>query len=218
MRLRRFLLTSLAVALFFLVMFGVFAALGVEATLERALREDASTGVVTAALGVLLLWVDVFLPVPSSLVMLVFGRGFGVALGAALSLAGAVGATALGMLVGRFAKGAFRRLVSDIEYERASQLLNRYGSLAVLASRPIPILAETVALVAGATGMPLGRGLMAGTLGSLPGAFIYAWAGSRDLNAPNGIIAFGGVLLLACVTYLLGRQRLGNGSGGAPVR
>lgn len=207
MQLRRFLFTCLALALVFLSMFGLFSALGLEAALERALSERSGAGAVMAGVGVLLLIADVFLPVPSSIVMLLFGRTFGVALGAVLSLIGSIGAAVLAMLVGRFAQGAFRRLVRDAEYERAAGLLERFGSLAVLASRPVPILAETVALVAGATGMPFGRGVLAAGLGSVPGALIYAWAGSRDMNAPTGAIAFMGVLLLSAVTYWLGRGR-----------
>jgi uncharacterized membrane protein YdjX (TVP38/TMEM64 family) len=206
MQLRRFLLTSLTVALLFLVMFGVFAKLGLEAALARSLQAESMTGVLTAGIGVLLLIADVFLPVPSSLVMIAFGRAFGVVIGGALSVFGTVGATAFGMLFGRLGQSAFRRLISEAEYQRAAQLLDSYGLLAVLASRPVPILAETVALVAGATGMSLGRGLLAATLGSLPAALLYAWAGSRDLNAPSGVVAFSGVLLLAGVTFLVGRR------------
>jgi uncharacterized membrane protein YdjX (TVP38/TMEM64 family) len=206
MQLRRFVFTCLALALVILAMFGVFSALGLEAELERELRADTRSSALTATLGVALLIADVFLPVPSSLVMLLFGRVFGVVLGAALSLAGGVGAAALGLLVGRFAQRTLHRLVGETEHARASELLDRYGALAILASRPVPILAETVALVAGATGMSLGKGLWAATLGSLPGAFLYAWAGASDLSAPAGIIPFCGVILLSAVTYLLGRR------------
>lgn len=210
MQLRRFVVTCLAVALVILVTFGAFSALGLETELERSLRGVESSSALTAAVGVSLLIADVFVPVPSSLVMLLFGRVFGVVLGAALSLAGGVGAAALGMLVGRFGRRSFQRLLGDAEYERASQLVDRYGALAVVATRPVPILAETVALVAGAGAMPLGRGLWAATLGCVPGAFLYAWAGASDLSAPAGIITFCGVILLSAMTYLIGRRSRGS--------
>jgi uncharacterized membrane protein YdjX (TVP38/TMEM64 family) len=209
MQLRRFFLTCLGAALVFLGLFALFSALGLEGTLERyfsAPRTGGSASAATGAFGVLLLVLDVFLPVPSSVVMLIFGKLFGVAVGAALSLVGCVGATGLGIVAGRSAKGAFRRLISEGEYQRAVDLLARFGSLAVLVTRPVPILAETVALVAGATGLPLGRGLLAGLLGSLPGAVLYAWAGAADLDAPSGIIAFCGVLLLSALGYWFGRR------------
>lgn len=214
MQLRRFFFTCLALSLVFLLLFGLFAALGLETALERVLAEPSRAGAATAGLGVLLLVADVFLPVPSSVVMLLFGRTFGVAIGTALSLAGGIGAAALGMLVGRFARGAFRRLVREAEYERASRLLERFGLLAIMATRPIPIVAETVTLVAGATGMPVGRCLLAATLGSLPSGIAYAWAGARDLSAPGGFIAFSGILLLSCATYLLGRRLSGTAPPG----
>jgi uncharacterized membrane protein YdjX (TVP38/TMEM64 family) len=207
MQLRRFFLTCLAAALLFLGLFALFSALGLEGTLERYFLGPNSGGkakAATAALGVLLLVLDVFLPVPSSVVMLIFGKLFGVAVGGALSLVGCVGATGLGLVIGRSAKDAFRRLVSGDEYRRAADLLARFGLLAVLVTRPVPILAETVALVAGATGLPLGRALVAGLLGSLPGAVLYAWAGAANLDAPSGVLAFCGVLLLSAVAYWLG--------------
>lgn len=218
MQLGRFVVTCLAIALVILATFGAFSALGLEAALERSLQEQGESGALTATVGVSLLIADVFLPVPSSLVMLLFGRVFGVVLGAALSLTGSVGATALGMLVGRFGRRSFRRLVGDVEYARASQLLDRYGALAVLATRPVPILAETTALVAGATAMPFGRGLWAASLGSLPGAFLYAWAGASDLSGPTGVITFFGVILLSTVTYRLGRRARAATAAGPRAR
>jgi uncharacterized membrane protein YdjX (TVP38/TMEM64 family) len=216
MQLRRFFLTCLGAALLFLALFVLFSALGLEGTLERYFSApksgNASAGI--AALGVLLLVLDVFLPVPSSVVMLVFGNFFGVIVGSALSLVGCVGATCLGLVIGRAAKHPFRRLISEHEYQRAVELLSRFGWLAVLVTRPVPILAETVALVAGATGLPLGPALLAGLLGSLPGAVLYAWAGAAELDAPSGIIAFCGVLLLSALGYWFGqRTRRGTEPG-----
>jgi hypothetical protein len=52
------------------------------------------------------------------------------------------------------------------------------GALAVLASRPLPLLAETVAIVAGASSLRWSRAMLAAALGSLPEAVAYSLAGS----------------------------------------
>jgi hypothetical protein len=48
------------------------------------------------------------------------------------------------------------RLVTAEERARANRLLERWGTLAIVVTRPIPLLAETVAIMAGAS--PLGWG------------------------------------------------------------
>jgi uncharacterized membrane protein YdjX (TVP38/TMEM64 family) len=106
-------------------------------------------GLVAAALGVGLLVLDVFIPVPSSGVMVAQGALFGVVLGTLLSLTGGLGATLLGFLVGRRSRRLVDRIVPAEEQDRAERLLSRYGALAIIATRPVPMLTETTAIIAG---------------------------------------------------------------------
>src|SRR5215204_2586250 len=100
-------------------------------------------GVLAGFAGVCLLVVDVALPVPSSLVMVANGALFGVAIGTLLSLVGSTGAALVGFAIGRRGAPLLARLVSAKERGQADRLLTRWGMLAIIVTRPVPLLAET---------------------------------------------------------------------------
>jgi uncharacterized membrane protein YdjX (TVP38/TMEM64 family) len=158
-----------------------------------------------AVLGVLLLVADQFLPVPSSLVMISLGALYGAPAGVALALSGRVGMAATGFAVGRAGGPVLERLVSHQERARADALLSRWGALAVLASRPVPLLGETVVIVAGASPLRWSRVMLAAALGSLPEAVAYSLAGSISPTLSSAGLIWGSFLLVACGFWLLGR-------------
>jgi uncharacterized membrane protein YdjX (TVP38/TMEM64 family) len=153
---RYWILSGLMLA-FFLAAFGLMSALHVRFLEDPTAWMGQRGGVAAASAGVGLLIADVFLPVPSSLVMIAHGALFGVAYGTALSLVGSVGATLFGFAVGRRGGPLLSRLVTEGEKAKADALLSRWGALAVLITRPIPLLAETTAILAGASPMGWGK-------------------------------------------------------------
>lgn len=163
-------------------------------------------GVLAASLGVGLLVADVLLPVPSSLVMVAHGALFGVAVGTMLSLAGSVGAALFGFAIGRRGGRVMERLVTPAERERADRLLKRWGALAIIVTRPVPLLAETVAIMAG-TSPSLGWWSVTGAAlaGSLPPALLYAITGASVANLQNTTLVFGLVILIAAAFWVFGR-------------
>jgi len=203
--LRRYWLAIAALLVFFLALFGIVEALGVKLLTDPSEWLDRG-GVTAAAVGVGLLVTDVFLPVPSSVVMVAHGAAFGAVAGTLLSLAGSVGAAALGFLVGRRSTRLVERLVTPAEKARADQLLQRYGALAVVVTRPIPLLAETTAILAGASPLGWGKFLGATIAGALPPAALYALTGATSRSFGSGALMFGVVLLVTGVLWLLGRR------------
>lgn len=145
----------------------------------------SGAGVVAALLGLGLLVADVVLPVPSSIVMVAHGAAFGAVAGAALSVAGGTGAAYAGWLLGRRAD-PLRRWVSDDERARAERLLRRWGLLAVVVTRPVPLLAETVAIAAGTARLSPAKVVAAAALGTLPVAVAYALAGAAAGHVVSG--------------------------------
>lgn len=203
---RRWWLLAVVIAVTLLVMFFAASSSGI------ALFEDPTPLLrgarpLAAVIGVLLLVADVFLPVPSSLVMLAHGTLFGVAGGTALSLIGSVASALTGFAVGRAGKGAVRRFVTEREHERAGALLERWGVLAIAVTRPVPILAETVAIMAGSSPLTWGQTALAAAAGSIAPAAVYAWAGAHAHGVANHVLAFGGVLLITSVLFFIGRPR-----------
>lgn len=162
-------------------------------------------GIAAALVGVGLLVGDVVLPVPSSLVMLAHGAVFGVVLGALLSLVGTVGAALAGVWIGR--RGERLLQVPAAERRRAEELLDRWGVVAVVATRPVPVLAEATAIMAGAAGASPRRVAGAAAAGGLPAAVMYALAGSLVVGAVSGAAVFVAVFALAAMFWLLSTHR-----------
>lgn len=158
------------------------------------------------ATGVGLLIADVLLPVPSSLIMIAHGALFGVVYGTLLSLLGGAGATLVGFALGRRGGLLLARIVSQEERTRADRLLRRWGALAIVVTRPIPVLAETTAILAGTSSMNWSRALLAGVAGSLPGALLYALTGALATSFASGVLVFGLVLVIAAVFWLVGHK------------
>jgi uncharacterized membrane protein YdjX (TVP38/TMEM64 family) len=67
----------------------------------------------------------------------------------------------------------------------------------VLVSRPLPLLAETVAIVAGTSSLPWSRALLAAALGSLPEAVAYSLAGSIAPTFDNFGLIWGLFVVIA---------------------
>ena len=161
-----------------------------------------SGGVTAALIGVGLLIADVLLPVPSSLVMVAHGALFGVWIGTLLSLAGSVGAALFGFAIGRRGEGALNKFVTDEERARADDLLGRWGVMAIVVTRPIPIVAETVAIVAGTSSLGWGRVAIASLAGSVPAALLYAITGAAIADLQSSTLVFGLVILIALLIGL----------------
>lgn len=200
---RYWLLTGLMMVLF-LVLFGIAEWLRVPILTDPG-PVLAKGGWIAAAVGVGLLVADVVLPVPSSLVMILHGVLFGVVGGTLLSLAGSLGAALFGFWIGRRGGPLLARLVPEDERRRADALLQAWGDLAIIVTRPVPILAETMAILAGASPMGWGRLLLATLAGSIPAALLYALTGATARSLDNAALVFSLVLLVAGLFWALGR-------------
>jgi uncharacterized membrane protein YdjX (TVP38/TMEM64 family) len=203
---RRYWLLSLGLLALLLLVFVVFEWRGVSVVRDPAFLLG-SGGPLVAALSVGLLILDVFLPVPSSMVMIANGALFGVTGGTALSLAGSLGASALAFFLGRRSTRLIERLVSPAEKAQADALLARWGALAIVVTRPIPLLAEATTILAG--GSPLGwaRLLVASAAGIFPSCLLYALTGAHSRSFGSGAVMFAVVLGVAGGFYYLGRRR-----------
>jgi uncharacterized membrane protein YdjX (TVP38/TMEM64 family) len=163
-----------------------------------------SGSTLTALLGIGLLAADVILPVPSSAVMVAHGALFGVVGGTLLSVGGSTGAALVGFSIGRRGGPLLARHVPPEERARADHILRRWGGLAIVVTRPVPLLAETVAIMAGTSPLGWRRAALAALLGSLPPALLYALSGATAAALTSGILVLGLVLLVAGIFWLVG--------------
>jgi uncharacterized membrane protein YdjX (TVP38/TMEM64 family) len=205
MRLRRYWAVVFSLAVIFLLLFGVAEALAMPLLTDPS-AWLASGGPLPALLSIALLVLDIWLPVPASIIMTANGVLFGVLPGALLSLTGSVSAALLGFGIGRFGSSMLKRLVTETEYEAARALLERWGIVLILVTRPVPILAETFAIMAGASSFSWGRFALACVAGIAPAAFLYALAGATATDMQTGTLAFFIVLLLTGMFWWFGRR------------
>jgi uncharacterized membrane protein YdjX (TVP38/TMEM64 family) len=97
----------------------------------------------------------------------------------------------VGRSVGR---AGLRTWVGDAELARAEALSERRGLLALVLSRPVPVLAEASALFAGAVAMPLPRYLAATALANAGVSLAYAAVGAMAADASSFLFAFLGAI------------------------
>src|SRR6185369_9601682 len=134
---------------------------------------------------VTLLAADLFLPIPSSVIMVLSGAVFGVLWGGLLSLVGSIGGEWLGFeLVRRYGRRASAKMVGDDELARLSRVFTRHGAAAVVVTRALPVAMETMSVVAGLSAMRRSTFLIASLIGTAPIVVVYAYAGavSRETN------------------------------------
>lgn len=175
----------------------------------RATRWMATPGVGAGSVIVGLLAVDILLPVPSSLVMVASGAVFGTAWGSVLSLVGSIGGEWLGFeLVRRYGRRASRRLVGDEELARLNQIFATHGAAAVVITRALPVVMETMSVVAGLSTMPRATFLAASLLGTAPIVVLYAYAGSVSRDAGSVVPAVIMVIAIAGAGWIWYRARV----------
>jgi uncharacterized membrane protein YdjX (TVP38/TMEM64 family) len=178
--------------------------------IERVLCRP-SPGAAFAVFG--LLAVDVLFPVPSSLVMILSGAVFGVVAGALLAFFGSLAGNFLGFEISRrYGSGLAMRLfgTTELELVKMRGAVSRYGVLAILLSRPLPVVMETLSIAAGLGDMKRSDFLSASILGTLPLCFVYAYAGAFSLRGGSIVPALVAAVAVPSLAWILWRRRVGR--------
>lgn len=152
-------------------------------------------GIIAALTGIALLVADVLIPVPSSLIMIANGAVFGIWMGTLLSMIGGVLSSLAGFYLGKNGSTVVNKFIPLEEQARAKHIMTKWGMLAVIITRPVPVLAESVSIIAGTTQMKLSKLFFASALGVLPAAIIYAVTGAYSIDTENRVLSF--VLVVA---------------------
>ncbi|MFM9011733.1 MAG: VTT domain-containing protein [Planctomycetota bacterium] len=153
---------------------------------------------------------DILLPVPSSLVTTLGGASLGVVTGTVCGWLGMTLGSLAGWLLGR---GCARRGVAALDADARATLASRerqFGPLVVVLTRPLPILAEAAALLAGAAAMPLTSFLAASASANLAIALAWSLAGSLGHGADSlqwvTVAAVAAPALVATLVAMRGRS------------
>lgn len=178
--------------------------------LEPAVRAwMANAGLSSAVLIAGLLAADIVLPVPSSLVMILSGAAFGVVWGSLIALIGSIGGEWLGFEVARgYGRRAAARIVSDAEINRLGRVFARHGAVAIVVTRALPVVMETMSVVAGLSKMNRGTFLTSSLVGTVPIVVIYAYAGAASREAGSLVPAVVIAIAMAGLGWVLYRVRI----------
>jgi uncharacterized membrane protein YdjX (TVP38/TMEM64 family) len=171
---------------------------------ERMTRDDGAVWLASGSIFALLA-LDVFLPVPSSIVSTAAGVLLGFWRGAAVVWVGMTAACLAGYWVGAGASGAARRFVGQEGLARADALAARYGDWTLVLCRPVPVLAEASVIFAGLIRAPFGRFAALTMLANLGIALGYAAFGAFSMSVDSFLVAFLGALLIPGVAMLIAR-------------
>jgi uncharacterized membrane protein YdjX (TVP38/TMEM64 family) len=174
---------------------------------EYITRHDTSRWLVAGAIFALLA-LDVFLPVPSSIVSTAAGVLLGFAAGAAIVWGGMMTGCLIGYAVGARGTDAARRLVGADGVERAATLVKRYGDLTIVLCRPVPVLAEASVVFAGLVRTHYPRFVRLTAISNLGIALGYAAIGAYSFGMDSFLAAFLGALLLPGLFLLISRATL----------
>ena len=153
--------------------------------------------------------VDMFLPIPSSLVSTLAGARLGIVGGAAASWLGmTIGAVAGFALARLFGEAIARRFSHDEDIELLRGATNHYGPLSLAVSRPLPILAEATVLLVGAMRLPWRKFLPVVMLSNLGIAVVYSTLGAFSFERGQLALAAVASIALPLVATLLARRTL----------
>jgi uncharacterized membrane protein YdjX (TVP38/TMEM64 family) len=173
-----------------------------EASVADWVRRDMSPGV-RASLVVCVLATDIFLPVPASAVSTWAGGVLGWGPGVIASWLGMTLGAAIGFGLSRaFGNRFARRFAADRDLSGLRSTTRRFGPLALMITRALPILAEACVLLVGATRLSWRRFLWPVALGNLIVSVVYCACGaiSREYDSllPAAVIS-GMIPLLAAL-------------------
>lgn len=192
-----------------------------EATIAEVFQQVSGSGggraSVMLAISVLLA-VDVVLPVPSSVVATASGMLLGLGEGAAVVWAGMQAGAFVGYGLGRSAGSwTVRRVVGREELDRAAELHRRWGRFSLVASRAVPVLAESTVVLAGVARMPVSQFAWLTGLSNAGIALVYATVGARAMDTTAFLAAFGASIGIPGILIGLHRlvaHRARNAAGG----
>jgi uncharacterized membrane protein YdjX (TVP38/TMEM64 family) len=148
------------------------------------------------AAGIVLIWADVVLPVPQTVVIAALGVVYGTVLGGLLGSVGLITGGLLGyVLMLTSARRMVKCFVGPQSLNRMESLFERSGAWAIVLTRSLPYsVPEAMVFLAGLAGMPTRKFTAALALGSVPTAFAFAAIGAGWADKP---------ILALVVSYVL---------------
>jgi uncharacterized membrane protein YdjX (TVP38/TMEM64 family) len=162
------------------------------------------------ALGIVLIWADLLLPIPQTAVIAALGIIYGTLVGGLLGSLGLItgGLFGYGLML-TSARRFARRFAGRRSLHKMESLFDRGGAWAIILTRSLPYsVPEAMVFLAGLAGMPMRAFTAALTLGSVPTAFAFAAIGAGWADRPIVALAVSYVLPILLLPIALHLMRL----------
>jgi uncharacterized membrane protein YdjX (TVP38/TMEM64 family) len=111
-------------------------------------------------------------------------------------------------MVRRYGRRASARIVGDDEIAGLERLFARHGAVAIVVTRALPVVMETMSVVAGLSRMTRRTFLVASLLGTAPIVIVYAYAGAVSRQTGSLVPAVVILIAVAGLGWVIYRARL----------
>lgn len=173
----------------------------VESYFEYMLSDSKADKAKYASISFLVLSSDILLPVPSSIVMYLNGVVLGIYYGFLLSFLCALISASIGYLLGKYSHFGSKK-----ESLEANKLIQRYGNVAIILSRGIPILSESISYTAGFNNVNFKNYLVLNCIGYFPICLIYSFFGNLGQNQNMFLLSFVLSLIFSVMIWFFGKS------------
>ncbi|NOY72664.1 MAG: VTT domain-containing protein [Gammaproteobacteria bacterium] len=173
-----FLIAAFFASTFLLIKFtGILTIEQIESWLIHA---KTISPIYLGSLVALLLFVDLFIAVPTLTIIILSGYFLGHTNGAIAALTGLMLAGIFGYMLSQYYGSTILNFLVRDEIKRNEAILTfqKHGVVMILLSRAMPILPEVTACLSGMTRMPFSKFLIAWSISSVPYVLIASYAGS----------------------------------------
>lgn len=148
---------------------------------------------------------DIFIPVPSSVVMVLNGKVLGFFFGMLLSTTSGLVSSAIGFYLGRKSESFIDRFFSEKQQKVSSDLFQKYGLAAITLSKALPIISEAVSFLSGTTAISFRKFLWYSFIGHLIISAVYAYAGSFSSSIDSNLLSGGIIIAVLGLFYVIDR-------------
>ncbi len=146
-------------------------------------------------IGIALLVADLFLPIPSTVVMSSLGWLYGPLTGGLIASTGLFFSAYLAYQLSRhLGRRLAVRLAGEESLTAAVEWFSQAGGPCIAISRCLPVLSEAIACLAGLSGFPQRQFLTAALFGSVPTGFVFAYIGHMGRKDSTAAIALSAII------------------------
>lgn len=154
-------------------------------------------------LSFLVLSLDIFVPVPSSLVMILNGRILGIFPAILLSTTSGLLSSTIGFYIGRKSEPLVDLFFSQKEKNLSSRIFLKYGKSAILFSKALPIVSEALSFLSGTTAISFKMFFFYSFVGHMIISAVYAYAGNFSTSMDSNFLSAGIIIIVLFLFWII---------------